>query len=377
MSRRRKAQRTLRSGTMEVPGVQHEPVRSAEDMRLTDVLGALLNLNQNAAGLELLVDYTRIRNLKYIWPQVVVECKDLVPVTEVCRYWRQVVLGNPFLWSHINSFIPEIILERSRGVPLHVYVDIEMNLELVKQLVEDRRPFSAFYGRCPGHSLETLELVSARDELVFEGSTPRLRELVLYGTLVRLCLLSIDDIPFSKLHSWLSASPCLQELILSSLELDIDGENLEVVHLGHMQRLTVSDISDDSAQHFLDYITVGDSIAMQIFDTPSPVMPRKSTSRRFDQLHLEHTSRLFVIGQSSGAYIQPQPSSPEEWHRVITQGINVDDIRRLPTLDNICHVILDGLAGSSTTPIFPKLSCLRIMATAKEVDGSLLGRLYC
>ncbi|OCH85433.1 hypothetical protein OBBRIDRAFT_798193 [Obba rivulosa] len=445
MSRRRKAPRTLRS-TTEIPGMQQEePVESAKNMRFTDALGTLINLNQNTASLELHVLEQlapaltttliviraelnsrrpalrippeilsiifsfvprRIRDLKYMWPQVVVECKDLVPVTEVCRYWRQVALDNPFLWSHIDYFTPEFMFERSRGAPLHVFVDPDTNIDLVERLMEDRRPFRAFYGgevwspslkNCPGHELETLELITARNELVFEGNTPRLRELALFYTLpvndfsnlLRLCLRFINDIPFSKLHSWLSASPRLQELILSNLKLDIDRENLKVVHLGHLRRLTVSDMSDDGAQRFFDYVT-------------------KSNSRKFEQLRLDRRSRLLAVGQSSSAYIRPRLSSGKGWYRMITQGINVDDIKRVwvsrmlrmdrsyilrslfrdlatvdtlhvmdfESLDDICRVILRGrVVGSGMAPILPKLSCLRIMATAKEVDGSLLGRL--
>lgn len=56
--------------------------------------------------------------------------RDLICVTHVCRYWRNVALHSPALWSHIALMHPgavEAFLARSQTLPLHILADMKAN----------------------------------------------------------------------------------------------------------------------------------------------------------------------------------------------------------------------------------------------------------
>ncbi|EIW57220.1 uncharacterized protein TRAVEDRAFT_72384 [Trametes versicolor FP-101664 SS1] len=53
---------------------------------------------------------------------------ELIRITHVCRYWRDVALHSPALWSHIALMHPaavEVFLARSQTLPLRISVDMK------------------------------------------------------------------------------------------------------------------------------------------------------------------------------------------------------------------------------------------------------------
>ena len=53
------------------------------------------------------------------------DTRPIIPLTHVCRYWRESIISIPENWTLISSFQPGLAalsLERSKAAPLHLYL---------------------------------------------------------------------------------------------------------------------------------------------------------------------------------------------------------------------------------------------------------------
>ena len=178
--------------------------------------------------------------------------EDLLSITHVCRFWRQVAINAPELWTEITMKNPEAVeafLERSGAVPLNVDLHLGPGTEPPCGILEAvaphshrfRRfsifappeahydPFAAFTGPAP--LLERLEInypVDSPPRSLFGGQTPRLRELVIsacglwlqhqFGNLtslhIKLCDFVLPRLGFLPFFDMLRHCPVLEEMFV-------------------------------------------------------------------------------------------------------------------------------------------------------------------
>ena len=126
---------------------------------------------------------------------------DLVSVTHVCKFWRQVAIDTPDLWSEIHMTNLEAVdtfLERSRTTPLNVdlnsaYEDVLRSvgshthrlrhLSLSASRSRGYDPFATLTNPAP--LLERLVISCLADlqpRVLFDDQVPRLRELKIFAS---------------------------------------------------------------------------------------------------------------------------------------------------------------------------------------------------
>lgn len=203
--------------------------------------------------------------------------REWIPVTHVCRYWRDSALGFPFIWSPIifepqdtanESSLPYKCLQRSLGAPLDVQVkcngamDIQVwdklaarsarlrklhvqGLLELDQLCHLRHEAPLLQSLHIGVSPELLDKRWGGEDLpdelpeLFAGCTPALRDLdvsvfTTFSTnrFANLSVLRLSHQLYRTasdlrhLLSLLEASPNLEELSLTSCDLDSADEGL-------------------------------------------------------------------------------------------------------------------------------------------------------
>lgn len=142
-----------------------------------------------------------------------------IRVTHICHRWREVALGFPRLWTHIDCRRPDMTAEwllRSKAAPLHVSSVLEYGraawirgcdslLLALQELprtrhLEIRTPrfnqtykgFEAAWAPCPSTMLESIELTTITNWYSEHGGTPIIKRL-LNGNPIRLENLILND----------------------------------------------------------------------------------------------------------------------------------------------------------------------------------------
>ncbi|TBU33996.1 hypothetical protein BD311DRAFT_784411 [Dichomitus squalens] len=221
-----------------------------------------------------------------------VDVRDAVPLTAVCRRWRQVAHATPSLWSTIyDSRSPRTargrcLSARYTGGPISVFCDnivSDSTVDLLQSHAERVRHFYAFgsptLAALAKTNLPYLEHcivrgvssgVFAPRSPLFAGESVRLRSLVLHGVcfLPSASLPSLTHLMISKparlasgatysvgdLLDFLAGSPLLRELHLYRLagsgvemargEVEVP-EGRQCVRLDRLERLCVSEAQDE------------------------------------------------------------------------------------------------------------------------------------
>ncbi|EMD32132.1 hypothetical protein CERSUDRAFT_99812 [Gelatoporia subvermispora B] len=235
------------------------------------------------------------------WKSNIRTCKDLVPITRVCKYWRAVVLGVSHLWTYITPDVPsEVSLARSNGMPLRMCIKSDHE-QLLDQILLSGRPLLELECDCvdihgetisenPAPHLESFALVNHylgdwHDVDLFAGQAPRLQQFALARTrwplpahplpaLKRLSIQSCYNIRLSGLALLFSASPYLEHLVFQDTDLIPDHEPNDTVHMDHLQSIYVTAISSETASAIFSSITVNSDTAVYVSDTETLIIPQ-------------------------------------------------------------------------------------------------------
>ena len=108
------------------------------------------------------------------------DTKPIVPLTQVCRQWRESIISTPDIWALIsseNNSLAALSLERSRTAPLKVHLGFR---------TENREFIDLLLPRILDIGLLRIQGFSSTEELImllpdFPLSTPNLRSLILRG----------------------------------------------------------------------------------------------------------------------------------------------------------------------------------------------------
>ncbi|KAH9941481.1 hypothetical protein B0H21DRAFT_546047 [Amylocystis lapponica] len=242
-----------------------------------------------------------------VWTFAFAQVCELIPVTHVCRRWREVALGQSTLWNSIDAATSRgtgdaqgVLLKRSKSAPLNVYVrDVEGRAlqalfrsdghrirELgVCDIVDQPKVFS--YLDFPAPQLERLMVratewagleVTPSTPILFQGDAPRLRSLTLgsgclswlpgnhFGNLVHLCISLCRSATWrpSALLELLGRCPQLEEFILSEFDSDVFYADLPKVTLARLRRLALRLLRPNFTRVFLSLLNLPSNLAIDV-----------------------------------------------------------------------------------------------------------------
>lgn len=96
---------------------------------------------------------------------------DLICVTHVCRYWRDVALHWPALWSHIALMHPgavEAFLTRSQTLPLHILADMKAKRNSARSWTMRREALQVLLGEAACGRILSLKINHLPSSNTFE-----------------------------------------------------------------------------------------------------------------------------------------------------------------------------------------------------------------
>ena len=170
-------------------------------------------------------------------------------VTHVCQRWRQAALSSPSLWTDIITtnyrWTEEMLLERSRDVPVHITVDDAGSVHTPCDVRAARLLFSTIH-RAQSLVMTCADKLLACMPILFEAeAAPLLEELTITNFHPTSALDLVDRPLFS------GKTPCLQFLSLhhcrvlwSSPVFQCDLVYLSLSHIPHDQRPHLEQLLD-------------------------------------------------------------------------------------------------------------------------------------
>ena len=204
-------------------------------------------------------------------PSNMICVQDLLPLTEVCRYWKNVVFGTPSLWSSVLDHTADPsrpplythYLHRCTGGPLYVHLTRGLSKLALQLLCQEGPRIRDLYITAPMSLtkvvlpvIEHCEIINTPEEqditvLRLFHDTSRLRILKLvnsdvipsdaFPTLTHLHLASRrqSNLLMEDLIGLLSRAPQLRVLEITPHKwisgVSTQGQSFEHVHLGHLE----------------------------------------------------------------------------------------------------------------------------------------------
>ncbi|KAJ7144955.1 hypothetical protein C8R43DRAFT_1108790 [Mycena crocata] len=306
------------------------------DPELSRLQSILSSLQQKRGNLQWYQDCCRgvLSPLRKLPPEILREIflagagsePDVIPVAgQVCRYWRDVVVGTPKLWSRISigrrrfsysqryGDVASLFLERSANHPLTVCIRNQVDSRLVELLTTHAHRWRVlrlssqnkdFYSSL---GLDACELKSLRKFEITEASTdftepenpivlrraPKLREVVLKGSLrqwglpwAQLTRLQYDAHAAADGVGALRLCTQLVECSLDRLKLAMDTEPPLMRPLRHLRvlRLAVDTTTHTSSPEnimkaFFISLTAPDLVSLDVVGQWYPEDVTKFVSR--------------------------------------------------------------------------------------------------
>ena len=154
-------------------------IRSLET-RARDVLKLIPSLRNLLQPVNRLPPEILSRVARYVPDKSARDTRSIIPLTHVCRYWRESIVSTPEVWTLISSrsksSVTTLSLERSKAAPL----EIDFNLR-----IRDREFLDLLVPRIQNTRTLTLHNFSSIEELNralpnFPQSTPNLQSLTLH-----------------------------------------------------------------------------------------------------------------------------------------------------------------------------------------------------
>ena len=107
------------------------------------------------------------------------DTNSIIPLTHVCRYWRESIISTPEIWTKISSSshfdLAALSLERAKAAPLDVYLDMRIGTPAFLNLLT---PYIQNTGSCRAYSISDIkDLTQGLPN--FPWSMPTLRSLEL------------------------------------------------------------------------------------------------------------------------------------------------------------------------------------------------------
>ncbi|EMD32139.1 hypothetical protein CERSUDRAFT_119114 [Gelatoporia subvermispora B] len=345
------------------------------------------------------------------WELYAPNCASVSRLTQVCTHWRDIAINTPTLWRRLGDALPvPTIRERACGTPLDLFV-MERHVQQTKTLLSEGLPLRELHAssreifpllmKYPAPDLETLELSEFdldRDSeetasaMLFQGSTPRLRELVLwrphmlpgnsFSNLTRLFISRPNtEITLSKILTWLSASPTLEDFVLDFTELVIDQTELPVVHLGRLRTFVIDSITTAVAKALFDRITVSPTTLVQFCFLQDIVIPRAISSYDVTKVTIwqwEKTMRILAVGPSAGLMLEtdkPDENEADNWYMDIIDTLPMGQIQELwvdycvkPWMGSIRH-LLSAMTGLKQLGCFFNHTSVSVLNALRTRDG--------
>ncbi|KAH9943677.1 hypothetical protein B0H21DRAFT_865644 [Amylocystis lapponica] len=245
-----------------------------------------------------------------LWPGTYAHSCEIVALSQVCRYWHDITLGTPSLWTSIHQrgvrCMPSRVAQarlvmRSGGAPLnlHVHNSRKSLMKRVSGRIQDLTitDKAVTPGEIPNHltfrvrRLERLVVdgSGSRSEtssavLLFQGDAPLLRVLVLirvnwipsndFPNLTHLCLSFKEPLTFrpgkcdlQALLKLLSHTSRLQELLLASTRWNTQGVGIDMtqsISLNKMHRLGFHAVPLTCAATLLSHIRLPSNISLTV-----------------------------------------------------------------------------------------------------------------
>jgi hypothetical protein len=312
----------------------------------------------------------------------------------VCKYWREVTLSNPLLWEYLASYYPpsvvEITLQRSKKLPLRVYIEqcgpdfvdlVQPHVTSIKHLVCDF-PQPVYTTRQPhplvviSPILESLELrrcqIADGNRILSVSDSPQyttiarisltasLKHLSLFFTpltnhlvdLTTLTKVTLQGIvtPFDTFLRFLGNNTHLEEIRVADIlleEVDLPGETISLPHLnkfsycGHgvypfLHRLSAPQCTQFSLT-FTDPIENSAQILQDVL--PTSLEPLGIPSIDLVSLKMDHPSSVASICDSKGAgihlrWLNEEPSAETiDWHFSNLHTVREVCLSISPTMD--------------------------------------------
>ncbi|PCH35380.1 hypothetical protein WOLCODRAFT_166235 [Wolfiporia cocos MD-104 SS10] len=226
---------------------------------------------------------------------------QLLPVTHVCRRWRDAALETPTLWTSIfletwTHWKPEfvdMVIRRAGSMPLRVYLDnaippvrrafgnfLQIHGRRIKELhwVCTDPHWISHLAHVRPDGLKALSIYrgysSEGSNHVFLCGFPALRRLVLKSTLclpttdlLHLTYLNLGDVTvegWAGILSLLSKCPNLEDLVLDTLSPSAEEKQGDPVISSRLRRLLLMNMSQSHGTGISSRLTVAESTVVRI-----------------------------------------------------------------------------------------------------------------
>ena len=253
------------------------------------------------------------RVVRFVPDKKAKDTKSIIPLTHVCRYWRESIVSAAGLWTLVSSEstdLTALCLGRSKAAPLEVYLDLR---------TRDREFFNLLLPRIHNTGSLSVHGFSYIEELTralpnFPRSTPNLQSLTLRVTFTRAERNRSSDLfdPLANTlkHLSLSHFPLSPSLLrLRSLtELDLSDNRLNVPldtllnFLQENRSLETATLSIGFAEPSLRSSRLGAAIETQLRHLHIRCSDAMDSRALISGIALQRGARLEISHQSSDAY---------------------------------------------------------------------------